>query len=263
MSIGLSDAELYEQVLVPTLYEAWAAMLIERANLERGQAVIDIACGTGIVARIAREQVGLDARIVGLDPNPDLLAVARRIEPGIDWREAEVDWLAARDDASFDAAFCNQGIQFVRDKGSAIKAMRRVLRPGGRAAASIWRALGENGVFGDIEVIAERIVGRIDDTRFGFGDPDALALLFVDANFHDVHVEQLSHRARFRGDPSVLARLNATTVVAMSRARTRPQTERATLVSAIAAASVNEIRRRFDGDAFSFPTTANIVTARA
>ena len=85
--------------------------------------------------------------------------------------------------------------------------MRRVLRTGGRAVVSVWRSLGENGVFGDIVVIAERILGRIDDTRYGFADPDALAGLFVDAGFRDVHVDAVSRPVHFRGDPVVLARL--------------------------------------------------------
>jgi ubiquinone/menaquinone biosynthesis C-methylase UbiE len=254
----LDDAELYEQVLVPALYKPWAEMLVDRARLDHGQSVIELVCGTGILSRVARDRVGRDARVVAIDQDPDMLAIARRIEQTIDWRVGNAITPPVRDDESFDAAFCNQGIPFVRDKGSMTKAMRRVLRPGGRAIASAWRSLAENALFADILVVAERIVGRIEDTRYGFTDPDALARLFVDAGFRDVQADQVSLTAHFRGNPIGLARLNAIAVVAMSEARARPLTERAELVSAIAAASVNEVRWRFDGDAFSFSTSANV-----
>jgi ubiquinone/menaquinone biosynthesis C-methylase UbiE len=257
------DAELYERVLVAHLLEPWAATLVAFAQLDRGQAVIDIACGTGIVARTARKAIGPDAPLVGVDRDPDMLEVARRVDNTIDWREGQAGALPVRDAESFDVAFCHQGIQFVSDKVSALRAMRRLLRPGGRTAVAVWRSLNENGVFAELAVVAERVIGPIDDQRYGFPDPDALERLFIDGGFRSVDVHAACQRVRFTGDPRQFARLNAMAAVDMSLARTRPEAERARLVSVIADASVNEIKKRVDVDGFSFPTSVNIAIGHA
>src|SRR5215212_5921818 len=83
-------AELYERYLVPAITALWAADLVRRAAPGSGERVLDVACGTGIVARLAAERMGA-GHIVGLDLNAGMLAVARAVSTGsnppIMWQE--------------------------------------------------------------------------------------------------------------------------------------------------------------------------------
>jgi ubiquinone/menaquinone biosynthesis C-methylase UbiE len=110
-------------------------------TLPRGDTLSDVACGTGIVARVGRERLGQEARIVGVDVAPPMLAVARTVDPTIDWREANAMSLPV--DASDQSTIltCHQGLQFMPDKPTAIREMRRVLAPGGRVAVATWLPL--------------------------------------------------------------------------------------------------------------------------
>jgi ubiquinone/menaquinone biosynthesis C-methylase UbiE len=84
--VSLDSAEAYESVFVPALFEPWARMLVDAAGVGAGDRILDVACGTGIVARIAADRVGAGGSVVGIDRNPAMLAVARRLRPDIEWR---------------------------------------------------------------------------------------------------------------------------------------------------------------------------------
>jgi len=137
-------AERYERVLVPAIFAPWAADLVALAKLRPGERVLDLACGTGVVARLAAERVGPEGDITGLDLNESMLEVARS-QP-IPAGAAAVAWvqssaLAMRvPDSSFDVVLCQQGIQFFPDRSQALREMIRVLVPGGRMFASVWHS---------------------------------------------------------------------------------------------------------------------------
>jgi cyclopropane fatty-acyl-phospholipid synthase-like methyltransferase len=82
--LTVEAAEVYESRFVPALFAEWAPHLVEAAGVRPGQALLDVACGTGIVARTARPLVGPEARVVGVDLNDAMLTVARRVAPGIE-----------------------------------------------------------------------------------------------------------------------------------------------------------------------------------
>lgn len=131
---GGSPPENYERYFVPAIGEPVARDLIDRAALRAGERVLDVACGTGIVARLAAEQVGETGTVAGLDVNPGMLAVARSVTPpetSIDWHEASAEDMPLPDDV-FDVVLCQMGLQFMADKPAALSEMRRVLAPGGR-----------------------------------------------------------------------------------------------------------------------------------
>src|SRR6266496_14186 len=108
-------AELYERYLVPATFGPWATDLVALATLRAGDCVLDVACGTGIVARRAAEQVGSVGRVVGLDLNAGMLAVARSASATegrtIEWCESSALTMPF-EDQSFDVVFCQQGLQF-------------------------------------------------------------------------------------------------------------------------------------------------------
>lgn len=139
-----NSADAYERYLVPALFVPWADHLIAFAGLRPGERVLDVACGTGIVARRAAPHVGAKGSVVGLDINDDMLAVARRasagVQPAIEWRRGDATALPF-EDGSFDVVFCEQAIQFFSDKKAALHEMRRVTAAGGRLAASVCRPI--------------------------------------------------------------------------------------------------------------------------
>ena len=132
-------AELYQRYLVPAITTKWAEDLLDRARPRAREAVLDVACGTGVVARLAARRVA-PAQVTGLDLNPGMLAVAR----GVPNEGAQISWIegSALDlpfpPASFDVVLCQLGLQFFPNQRRALGEMRRVLKDIGRAALSVY-----------------------------------------------------------------------------------------------------------------------------
>lgn len=157
-----SSAEAYERYLVPLFFAPGAGYLVELAMPGSGERVLDVACGTGIVARSAAPRVGLDGTVVGLDLNEGMLRVARRISsearPPIEWRRGDATDMPFPDGA-FDVVFCQQGLQFFPDQPAALREMYRVLAPNGRVALSVLRSIEHNPGYVALAEALERHVG--------------------------------------------------------------------------------------------------------
>src|SRR5690606_34921382 len=126
--------ENYERFFVPAIGAPLANDLVETAGLQPGERVLDVACGTGVVDRLAAQRIGPNGTTAGLDINPGMLAVARAAAPpgvAIQWHEASADTMPFTD-AAFDVVLCQMGLQFMPDRVAALKEMHRVLVPGGR-----------------------------------------------------------------------------------------------------------------------------------
>ncbi len=259
-----SFPEMYERWLVGPLFRPWAEDLVRRMGLAPGNRLLDVACGTGIVARLAKEQIGHSGRVVGIDASPPMLAIARAQDTDIDWREGNAVNLPVEDGETFDVVACQQGLQFFPDKRAAAREMRRVLAPLGRLAAATWRPVEESPFLRDLHRVAEKHLGTVLDRRHGFGDASALGSLFADAGFHDVRVDTLSKTIRF-ADGIVFVRLNTMALVGMSAASAAmSDEERGRAVEAIASESVAVLASYADtsGDALAFAMSSNVVTAR-
>lgn len=160
---GRTPAELFEEYLYPGVFAPFASDLAARA---RGSAALDIACGTGAIARcIAASSPPYAAPIVAVDVAEPMLDVARRrsAEEGvgakIDYRLASAAALPFDDDA-FDVAFCQQGLQFFPDRTAALSEARRVVKPGGKICLSVWTGADErNPVFAAFERAVEKRLG--------------------------------------------------------------------------------------------------------
>lgn len=142
-----TGAKIYERGLVPAVFAPWAALLIEQARLQPGERVLDVACGTGVVARRSAQHVGPTGKVIGLDLNGDMLAVARSLLelPGasIGWQEGNALALPFTDE-TFDVVLCQQGLQFFSDRPAALREMHRVLGHGGQVIRSVWGPLERN-----------------------------------------------------------------------------------------------------------------------
>jgi ubiquinone/menaquinone biosynthesis C-methylase UbiE len=257
-----SFPEMYERWLVGPLFQPWAELTLDEVRLSPGDSILDIACGTGIVARMARERLGAGGSVVGIDISPDMLAVARTVAPDIDWREGDAAALPLREGERFDVVVCQQGLQFFPDKPAAAAQMRRALGQGGRLAVATWRSDEGNPFFRELRRIAESHVGAIVDQRYGFGDAAALEALLRDAGFRDVRSRTVSRIIRFE-DGMVFLRLNAMALVGMSAAgKTMDDEERKRIVATIVGGGAPVLQRYANGSGTAFELSTNLVTAR-
>jgi SAM-dependent methyltransferase len=250
---------LYERSLVEPLFRPWAEALLDRADLLPDVSLIDVACGTGIVARLARQRLRGTARVVGVDVSGPMLDVAREIEPSIDWREADAAALPVSSER-FDRVTCQQGLQFFGDRPAAARELRRVVAPGGMLLAAVWRAAEEMPVFHETQRVAERHLGPIQDQRYAFGDANALAELLSGAGFADVTVNVVSLACHFANRAEFL-RMNAMALIGMSRAR-QSEAERERLVDVIAQESAEATRPFVEGQPLVCEMRANLAVAR-
>jgi len=189
---GANPAENYERFFVPAIGEPLAMDLLQRAAIQAGERVLDVACGTGVVARLAAESAGSEGIVVGIDINPGMLAVAAGSaspDASIDWREASAEALSLPDDA-FDVVLCQMGLQFVPDRLAALREMRRVLVRGGRMLMNLPGPAGPP--FATFADALERHIGPeaagFARAVFSLHDKAEIRQLLNDAGFHDVDV---------------------------------------------------------------------------
>ena len=260
--LSAEAAELYERYVARYILGPWAPLLVDAAGLAAGECALDVACGTGVVARIAAQRVGPGGRVVGLDLNPGMIAVARSLPAPvgapIEWLErSAVDLLLP--DASFDVVLCQQGLQFFPDKLVALREMRRVLVHGGRLALSVWNSTGVyNAAVG--EALA-RFVGEVAAIKFCASrqvpSREELQRFITEAGFSEVEVRvsrmdiHLPHLDKF-----ILDHL-AGTPVAPFIAAARPDTRKT-----MAANITEQLQQYADGDGVTYPEETHVVTAR-
>ncbi len=187
--LSAAAAEIYEAQFVPALFGEWAPRLIELAGVAPGQAVLDVACGTGIVARTVAEVQRGDGRVIGLDLHEAMLSVARRVQPAIEWRQGDAARLPFPDGA-FDIALCQMAFMFFPDRTQALKEMARVVRPGGTVAFSVPSRLSAQPAYAPFVEMAARHAGPeavgLLGTYFASGDLDELRGLVATAGLQVV-----------------------------------------------------------------------------
>jgi SAM-dependent methyltransferase len=199
----VAAAAAYEDLHVPALFGQWAPRVAEAADIQPGQIVLDVACGTGVLAREVRKRVGSNGLVHGIDATPGMLAVAERMEPAIEWRVGAAESLPYEDE-SFNAVVSQFGLMFFSDRLAAIREMLRVLTPHGRLAVAVWESLDRSEAYPDEVDLLQRIAGQeaADALRapFVLGDRAELEALFRDAGVASVAVTTLHGIAQF---PSV------------------------------------------------------------
>jgi SAM-dependent methyltransferase len=203
--VSTEAAEVYEQFFVPALFDQFAPLVAEAAGAAPGQSSLDVACGTGVLAREMHRRTAPGGRAVGLDRNPGMLAVARRTEPAIDWLEGRAETLSLPD-GRFDAVVSQFGLMFFEDRLAALSEMWRVLRPGGRMVVAVWDSLENLPGFAALEALFDRQLGGEAAASlrapFALGDRAGLVTEFRTAGIPDASVETREGTARF---PSIEA----------------------------------------------------------
>ena len=200
---------VYEELMVPGFFAAFADELLDRAAPAEGESLLDIATGTGIVLRRARERVPGLARLTGLDLTPGMLTVARQRSEGLGIEYVEGDAQELPFEAgAFDVLTCQQGLQFFPERERALAAFRRVLRPDGRAVVACWCEIeSAPGYLAVAEVVERRRPDKAGAARAPFALSDAATLrsLLEGAGFSEVRVERVEGTARF-ASPGEFAR---------------------------------------------------------
>jgi ubiquinone/menaquinone biosynthesis C-methylase UbiE len=186
-------AELYQRYLVPGITSKWAEDLVNRTQLRTEEEVLDVACGTGVVARLAAKKVA-SGHVTGLDLNAGMLVVAR----GVLSEGAPVNWIegSALDlpfpSGRFDAVLCQLGLQFFPDQPKALREMRRVVREPGRVALSVYSPLertpGADAFVRALDKVLGSQASRIKRGEHSFANPPQLEKLLRDASFGTVVV---------------------------------------------------------------------------
>ena len=186
-----TGAENYQRYFVPAIATPVSADLLQTADLQPGERVLDVACGTGLIARLAAEQVAPSGSVTAIDIAPDMIDVAESTASpaGIDieWQVGDATSLPFPDD-SYDVVLCQMGLMFMEDRLAALAQMRRVLAPGGRVVVNTPGSI--QPVF---ELMEQAIVDHISPELGGFvravfsmHEPDAVARLLREAELDDV-----------------------------------------------------------------------------
>ncbi|MCG6904293.1 MAG: methyltransferase domain-containing protein [Rhodobacter sp.] len=195
-----SAADIYDQFFVPALFAEWAGRVADAAGLCAGQAVLDVACGTGVLTREAAGRVRPGGTVSGLDCNDGMLAVARRHDAAVDWRTGQAEDLPFADGA-FDAVVSQFGLMFFEDRNAAIAEMWRVLRPGGHLAVAVWAGLDQTPGYLAMTDLIQRMFGAdvADALRapYCLGDTARLRGMFEAAGVADVRVDTTPGTASF------------------------------------------------------------------
>ena len=255
-------AEMYERYA--TRYMGpWAPDLVAVAELRPGERVLDLACGTGVVARVAAAQVGPTGQVTGLDFNSGMLAVARTVPTG---PGAAIRWIEGSamnmnlPDASFDVVLCQQGIQFFPDSGAALRETRRVLVPGGRVLLSVWKSASPYNVA--VGEMLERYAGAEIARKYRESRvvPDAGALhgMLVEAGFHQVRILPRVMIVRLPSiEAFVIGHLSSSPVAGAVAALSEEQR------SEIGRQVRKELAQYAEGDGVAIPDEVNIAMGRA
>ncbi len=198
--IPLAIAEAYERRFVPSIFAEWAPHTLDAAGATHGSRLLDVACGTGIVARTGAERVGPGGVVVGVDLNEAMLTVARRIAPEIDWRQGDVDDLPV-EDAAFDAVTCQMAMMFFPDRAAAFRQMRRALAPAGRIGVVVPTGLNTQPAYRVFVDVAVRHAGSgaasLLGTYWSCGDLDELGRQAEDAGLRIVETRTRTGTATF------------------------------------------------------------------
>jgi SAM-dependent methyltransferase len=230
-------ASIYEEWSVPAVFAPLARQVLEQIIIVPGARALDVACGSGIVARTIARRIGPAGRVVGLDLNPAMLEVARRKSEmeglTIEWRQGSAQALPF-ENGSFDLVLCQHGLQLFSDRLGAVSEMYRVLSPGGQAAVVTWRGLDQNPFFALIErAVRHRCDAPAMGSLFSLGDPAAIGSLLLEAGFANVSIAPVEIETDYgQPDHFVELQINASAAVIPSL-QALPDSERAALIAAI------------------------------
>jgi ubiquinone/menaquinone biosynthesis C-methylase UbiE len=258
-------AEFYERY-VRLLMEPWVQCLVDVAALQPAEHVLDVACGTGFVARLAAERVRAKGRVVGIDLNASMIEAARAASGHdaavrIEWRTGDAGALPFENDV-FDVVLCQQGVQFFPDRLQALREMLRVLRLRGRLAFTVWSAIEDTPYQAALaDALARHVspeAGAMARAPHALHDAVELHGLVASAGFRNVRVRPTIETTKLPLPKEFVPGHFAALPMAETIARLLPD-RRAALIEDITEA----LRPYEEGDHLTVPAGVHVVTADA
>jgi SAM-dependent methyltransferase len=215
--ISVAAAEIYESKFVPAFFAEWAPHLVDLADVGPDQTILDVACGTGIVARTVAGRLAGEGRIVGVDLNEAMLTVARRVSPDLEWRQGDAGALPFPD-ASFDRVLCQMALMFFPDRLGALGEMRRVAAPRATVALLVPGRLAAQPAYGPFVEMATHHAGpdaaSLLSTYFACGELAGLTALVESAGLSVTGTRTRLGRALFGSvDEFVAAEVESTPLI--------------------------------------------------
>ena len=197
--------KMHEDYFVPAIYAQWAHHVTELAAIESGHEVLDVACGTGILARTALLEVGMRGKVTGLDHNEKMLAKARQLGPAIDWQIGDAAALPFEAD-SFDRVMCQFALMYMKNRVAAIKELLRVTRPNGLIVVATWAQLVKSPAYRAFIELTRQLIGskvaRKLSEPWALGSPGRMDSLLLSSGVNEFECHERPGVARF---PSVEA----------------------------------------------------------
>lgn len=231
-------ADLYEASWQLSLSGAQAALL-EQVCLQPGEAVLDVACGTGLVTLAAAAAVGPRGRVLGTDISGVMVERARQAATEAGHRQVGFERAHGESldlpEGSFDVALCALGLMYFPDPESAVRRMARVLRPGGRIGLAVWGSRHACGWASVFPIVDAKVQSEVCPLFFRLGEGDALLGACRDAGFLGLQSRRLQTKLEYDDDNDACAAAFEAGPVALAWSRfdgdTREEVRRAYLES--------------------------------
>ena len=260
IQLNTSPSEIYERFMVPGIFAQWSAAILELAAPQAGERVLDLACGTGVVARMAASMVQPGGGVVGVDLNGAQIATARAIDPSIDWREGDAGSLPFTDQ-EFVLVVCQQGFQFFPDRVKVVQEIHRVLNPGGRVVIAVWSFLEKSPGYLALANALGRNVGSsaagLLDELFVFPDPNEWRLSFLNKGFQEAKATTRSNDAVFASAGESTRAIAVGSIMRRTNTRFSEET-----LDSLAADVTTELAPYLGENGLRFPMEAHLLTAR-
>jgi ubiquinone/menaquinone biosynthesis C-methylase UbiE len=254
-TLAAEAAETYERLFVPALFGPWARRAVELPAVASARSLLDVACGTGVVARAAADRLGAGCAVTGLDANPAMLAVAARLRPDLSWVEGGAEALPFGD-GRFDVVTSQAALMFFDDRVAALREMGRVAGHGAvvvQVPGRLHRSAGYRALADAVAGHAGPAVVELLTSYFSVGEPELLEALFAAAG---LRIDQFTSRPDATRLDSVETLL-AVELLPLADAVTPEVRERIV-------ASCREAMRPFTeaGGAVAAPIEAHLIVAR-
>lgn len=184
--------KMHEQYLVPAIYAQWSHRVAEIAEIDLGNHILDVACGTGTLARAAQMEAGLTGKVIGLDASEKMLESARQHSRHIEWQHGDAEALPFEKNV-FDRVMCQFSLMFIANRIAAIKEMLRVCKPEGLVVIAIWAQLEHSEAYSALLKLIRDHVGIHASSKLSspwqLGKPGVMdsLLLSTDINEYECH----------------------------------------------------------------------------
>jgi len=192
--------KMHEDILVPAIYAQWAHRVAEIAKIDLGHHILDVACGTGTLARAALLEAGLTGKVTGLDASEKMLESASKHSRKIEWRHGDAEALPFKKN-QFDRVMCQFSLMFIANRVSAIKEMLRVCKPDGLVVVAIWAPMEQSKAYYILNRLVQKYAGAHAAFKLSspwkLGAPGVMDALLLSSGVNEYQCHQRVGLVRF------------------------------------------------------------------